>query len=310
MGGTKPKKSKFNGVYAVNRGKSLVAGKLGKGLLKEGIRIILAHIDSPRIDLKTNPLYEAEKLAWFKTQYYGGIKKYQWPALPLALHGVIAKTNGEIITVCIGEKESDPVFTITDLLPHLSKKQMEKKMEEALTAGETLTVSGESAVSSTINLFFPNSITYYATASSQGIWEYEYNTAGLRAGDYSVYVKVGTGGGFLSGKSETKIFTVSVIPTLTPTPAVGPTSTPAPGPTNTPGPSASVTPTSVPRIRITKILSPTPEGAIVPIRPTATATVTITPFPKTELIIVEANVLWLLVIVIILISALWFILWY
>ncbi len=126
-------------VYSVNRGKSLIAGRFGKQLLKDGLNIILAHIDSPRIDLKTSPVYEAEKLAWFKTQYYGGIKKYQWPTIPLALHGAIVKESGEKVEICIGEKPSDPVFTITDLLPHLSKKQMEKKLEEAIE-GEELNI--------------------------------------------------------------------------------------------------------------------------------------------------------------------------
>ena len=135
-------KIKTNKIYGVNRGKSMIVGRFGTRPLKEGVKIILAHIDSPRIDLKPNPLYEAEKMAWFKTQYYGGIKKYQWPAIPLAIHGVISLTNGKNVTVVLGEDQSDSVFTITDLLPHLSKKQMEKKMEEAIEGEEMNVVVG------------------------------------------------------------------------------------------------------------------------------------------------------------------------
>lgn len=115
----------------------------------------------------------------------------------------------------------------------------------SLTAGEILTVSGEAVASSTVNLFFSNSTTASATASSQGVWQYDYDTGGLTAGDYSVYVKVSTGGGYISEQSETKTFSVSVVstPTITPTPTPGPTSTPGPGPTSTPGPAATVTPT-------------------------------------------------------------------
>lgn len=91
------------GVCAVNRGKSIILGRFGRQPLKNGIKIILAHIDSPRIDLKPTPLYESEKMAWFKTQYYGGIKKYQWPAVPLAIHGVISLVNGRNVALCLGE---------------------------------------------------------------------------------------------------------------------------------------------------------------------------------------------------------------
>jgi len=111
----------------------------GKEPLLHGVNIVVSHIDSPRIDLKARPVYEADNLALFKTHYYGGIKKYQWMALPLALHGVVIKKNGQSINVCIGEQEEDFVFTITDLLPHLAKKQMEKKMGEAIK-GEDLNV--------------------------------------------------------------------------------------------------------------------------------------------------------------------------
>ena len=91
------------------------------------MNILGAHIDSPRIDVKQNPLYESEEFAYLDTHYYGGIKKYQWVTLPLAIHGVVAKKNGEIKEICIGEKDDDPVFAVTDLLIHLAAKQMEKK---------------------------------------------------------------------------------------------------------------------------------------------------------------------------------------
>ena len=108
-------------------GKSIAMFQIGKEPLENGMNILGAHIDSPRIDVKQNPLYENEELAYLDTHYYGGIKKYQWVTLPLALHGVIAKTDGTIQEVNIGEKEDDPVFVVTDLLIHLAGKQMEKK---------------------------------------------------------------------------------------------------------------------------------------------------------------------------------------
>lgn len=114
-------------VYAVCMGKSIVMFRIGKEPLENGMNILGAHIDSPRIDVKQNPLYENEELAYLDTHYYGGIKKYQWVTLPLALHGVIVKTDGTVQEVSIGEKEEDPVFVVTDLLIHLAGKQMEKK---------------------------------------------------------------------------------------------------------------------------------------------------------------------------------------
>ena len=114
-------------VYVTNRGKNIALFIIGKKPLTEGMRILGAHIDSPRMDLKQNPLYENEELAYLDTHYYGGIKKYQWVTLPLALHGVIVKTDGTVQEVSIGEKEEDPVFVVTDLLIHLAGKQMEKK---------------------------------------------------------------------------------------------------------------------------------------------------------------------------------------
>ncbi|MDA8235749.1 MAG: aminopeptidase [Clostridia bacterium] len=124
-------------VYSLNRGKALIMAVIGRQPLEKGMNIIGAHLDAPRLDLKPNPLYEAEGLAWFKTHYYGGIKKYQWVTIPLALHGVIIKGDGTKIEVTIGEDEQDPVLIISDLLPHLAQEQMEKKMTEAIT-GEGL----------------------------------------------------------------------------------------------------------------------------------------------------------------------------
>ena len=126
-------------VYYINREKSMYLAIIGKENIEKGINIVGAHADSPRLDLKPNPLYEDGEFAYFKTHYYGGIKKYQWTAIPLSIHGVIVKTNGEKIRVNIGEDEKDPVFTITDLLPHLAQEQMEKKMKEGIS-GEDLNV--------------------------------------------------------------------------------------------------------------------------------------------------------------------------
>ena len=126
-------------VYYNNRGKAMCLAVIGKKGAKEGVRIAAAHIDSPRIDLKPIPLYESNELALLKTHYYGGIKKYQWTAIPLSLHGKIVRKDGEEITVCIGEKEGDPQFTITDILPHLGKDQLQKRLGEAFT-GEDLNV--------------------------------------------------------------------------------------------------------------------------------------------------------------------------
>ena len=114
-------------VYAVCMDKSIALFIIGQEPLENGMNILGAHIDSPRIDVKQNPLYENEELAYLDTHYYGGIKKYQWVTLPLAIHGVIAKKDGTIVPVSIGDEEEDPVFVITDLLVHLASKQLEKK---------------------------------------------------------------------------------------------------------------------------------------------------------------------------------------
>ena len=121
-------------VYLNNRGKALILAVIGRLDIKEGVHITAAHIDSPRLDLKQNPVYETNELAYFKTHYYGGIKKYQWPVTPLALHGVIIKKDGEKVNVVIGESEKDPKFVITDILPHLASEQMKKTMADGIGA--------------------------------------------------------------------------------------------------------------------------------------------------------------------------------
>lgn len=132
------KVSKGDKIYFDNRGKAVILAVIGENL-EDGINITAAHIDSPRLDLKENPLYEQEELAFFKTHYYGGIKKYQWTATPLSLHGVIIKKDGEKITVNIGEDDNDPVFLVTDLLPHLAQNQMKRPANEIIK-GEELNI--------------------------------------------------------------------------------------------------------------------------------------------------------------------------
>lgn len=129
-------------VYYVNRDKALIATTFGRKPLSEGVRINGAHIDSPRLDLKPNPLYEKDEIAFFKTHYYGGIRKYQWGTIPLAIHGVVVKKNGETVDICIGEDEADPVFCVTDLLPHLSAKQNERPLKDGLKGEELNIVIG------------------------------------------------------------------------------------------------------------------------------------------------------------------------
>ena len=113
-------------VYAVCMKKTVALFQIGEDDIENGMNILGAHIDSPRLDIKQNPLYEDNGFAYLDTHYYGGIKKYQWVTLPLAIHGVVVKKSGEVIDVVIGEKDTDPVFCITDLLVHLSQEQLEK----------------------------------------------------------------------------------------------------------------------------------------------------------------------------------------
>ena len=126
-------------VYVNNRNKALMLCVIGKNGTKDGVRLGIAHIDSPRLDLKPNPLYESNELALFKTHYYGGIKKYQWTAVPLALHGVAVLKDGTVKDVYIGDDENDPCFVVTDLLPHLATEQMTQTMVKAFN-GEHLNV--------------------------------------------------------------------------------------------------------------------------------------------------------------------------
>ncbi len=129
-------------VYYVNRKKALIATTFGSMPMEKGLRINGAHIDSPRLDLKVNPLYEKNDMAFFKTHYYGGIRKYQWGAIPLAMHGVVYKKDGTVAEICIGEKPGEPVFSITDLLPHLSGKQNERPLKDGLKGEELNIVVG------------------------------------------------------------------------------------------------------------------------------------------------------------------------
>ena len=126
-------------VYYNNRGKSVILCVFGTEPLENGVKISAAHIDSPRLDLKANPVYESNDLCLLKTHYYGGIKKYQWATIPLALHGVIFKADGTKVEVCIGEKDDDPVFMVTDLLPHLAQEQSKRTLSEGIK-GEELNV--------------------------------------------------------------------------------------------------------------------------------------------------------------------------
>lgn len=126
-------------IYAVCMNKAVAMFQIGKKPLEEGMNILGAHIDSPRMDVKQNPLYETDDMAYLDTHYYGGIKKYQWVTLPLAIHGVVVKKDGTEITVNIGEKEEDPVFCVTDLLIHLAGEQMDKKAAKVIE-GENLDI--------------------------------------------------------------------------------------------------------------------------------------------------------------------------
>lgn len=126
-------------IYTNNRSKAITLAVIGRKALTEGVKIGAAHIDSPRIDLKPNPLYEESELAWLKTHYYGGLRKYQWVAIPLELRGVVVLKSGAVVKVSVGSGENDPQFTITDLLPHLAADQVKKPLGEAIT-GEGLNI--------------------------------------------------------------------------------------------------------------------------------------------------------------------------
>ncbi|MCF2557111.1 aminopeptidase [Fournierella massiliensis] len=129
-------------VYFINRHKCVLAATIGRLPLEKGFHLNIAHVDSPRLDLKPNPLYEDGGLALFKTHYYGGLRKYQWATIPLALHGVIYRQDGNAVELRLGEEEGDPVFCITDLLPHLSAEQNKRPLKEGLKGEELNLVAG------------------------------------------------------------------------------------------------------------------------------------------------------------------------
>lgn len=126
-------------VYCNNRDKSIALAIVGSEPIEKGANVIAAHLDAPRLDLKPNPLYEKDEMAFFKTHYYGGIKKYQWATVPFSLHGVIIKENGERVSIAIGDKPEDPVFFVSDLLPHLAGEQMKRPSKDLIT-GEELNI--------------------------------------------------------------------------------------------------------------------------------------------------------------------------
>ena len=126
-------------IYLNNRGKSIMLAVIGTESLAKGANICAAHVDSPRMDLKPQPLYEDSEIAYFKTHYYGGIKKYQWPTIPLALHGVVYRKDGTVVTVTVGEDDNDPILVISDLLIHLAADQMQKPLAKGIE-GEQLNV--------------------------------------------------------------------------------------------------------------------------------------------------------------------------
>lgn len=165
-------------VYYVNKEKSMYLAIIGKEKLEDGLNIIGSHADSPRLDLKPNPLYEDQELAYFKTHYYGGIKKYQWTTIPLSIHGVIIKQNGEKIEVRIGEDDKEPIFTITDLLPHLAKEQENAKLREAIKGEDLNLLIGsmpfEEEISESVKLNILNLLN-----KKYGIVEYDLSSSEL-----------------------------------------------------------------------------------------------------------------------------------
>ena len=128
-----------NKFFVNNRGKSIVLITIGKASLDKGVNFVVSHIDSPRLDLKPNPVYESDDIAYFKTHYYGGIKKYQWPTVPLSMHGRIFREDGTYVDICIGEKDNEPKFIITDLLPHLAYEQDKRNLKDGIK-GEELNI--------------------------------------------------------------------------------------------------------------------------------------------------------------------------
>lgn len=133
-------------VYTINRKKCVLAATVGAKPLDQGFHLNIAHIDSPRLDLRPVPVFEKNGLGYLRTHYYGGVRKYQWPTIPLALHGVIYRADGSAVEVCIGEKDDDPVFCITDLLPHLGAKQNAKTLAEGITAEDLNVLIGSQPI--------------------------------------------------------------------------------------------------------------------------------------------------------------------
>lgn len=129
-------------LYVNNRGKSVVLITIGKESLEKGVNFVISHIDSPRLDLKPNPIYESDEISYFKTHYYGGIKKYQWPTIPLSMHGRIFREDGSFVDISLGEKDDEPKFVITDLLPHLSAEQFNRNLREGINGEELNIVIG------------------------------------------------------------------------------------------------------------------------------------------------------------------------
>ena len=143
-----PKKTYKPGdkIYFVQCNKAVVASTIGTKSFEDGFRLVIAHTDSPRLDLRPTPLYESDHLSYFKTHYYGGVRKYQWGTMPLSIHGVFTREDGSTVTVRVGEDENDPVFCITDLLPHLGAEQNERKLSEGIKAEELNILIGSEAV--------------------------------------------------------------------------------------------------------------------------------------------------------------------
>jgi len=133
-------------IYYNNRDKAIMLAVIGSESLAKGANICAAHMDSPRLDLKPTPLYEDTEIAFLKTQYYGGIKKYQWPTVPLALHGVVYRKDGSMVTVTVGEDENDPILMVSDLLIHLSSEQMQKTLAKGITADQLNVIVGSEPV--------------------------------------------------------------------------------------------------------------------------------------------------------------------
>lgn len=131
-------------VYITKMNKAVALFEIGSGSLEKGMNILGAHIDSPRLDAKQNPLYEKDNITYLNTHYYGGIKKYQWTTIPLAIHGVVCKKDGSLVNVVIGEDENDPVFCISDILPHLAQEQIQKKASEFITGEDLDLIMGAS----------------------------------------------------------------------------------------------------------------------------------------------------------------------